>query len=155
MIDGLSSLPSVRLRHTSAPLLKEREKFLKHLSVRGLCRISIRMTAAYLLHIIRIMEFTELRSVTINEIEEAGNKRDDSEEHLRVELVCAGLPSGAPTVPGRESPPALCKRPDRSVYRFFHRFQLPMCVTGKMRDTKPGTTLHLDQDFRLVIKLNR
>ena len=72
MIDGLSSLPSVRLRHTSAPLLKEREQFLKHLSVRGLCRISIRMTAAYLLHIIRIMEFTELRSVTITEIEEAG-----------------------------------------------------------------------------------
>jgi integrase/recombinase XerD len=72
MIEGLSRLPSVRSRHTSAPLLKEREQFLQHLSVQGICRVSIRMTAAYLLHIVRIMALTELRNVTVEEIEAAG-----------------------------------------------------------------------------------
>lgn len=72
MIDGLSNLPSVRLRHTTAPLLGEREQYLQQLSMRGLCRVTIRVTAAYLLHIIRVMKFIELRNVTIEEIEEAG-----------------------------------------------------------------------------------
>jgi integrase/recombinase XerD len=72
MIDGLSHLPSVRLRHINAPLLKEREQFLKYLSVGGRCRVSMRMTAAYLLHIVRIMELTELRNFTLEEIEAAG-----------------------------------------------------------------------------------
>jgi site-specific recombinase XerD len=72
MIEGLSCLPSVRLRHSNAPLLKEREQFLQHLSAQGLCRVSIRMTAAYLLHIVRIMALSELRNVTVEEIEAAG-----------------------------------------------------------------------------------
>jgi len=72
MIDGLSRLPSVRSRHTSAPLLEEREQFLQHLFSQGICRVSIRMTAAYLLHIVRIMALTEVRNVTVEEIEAAG-----------------------------------------------------------------------------------
>jgi hypothetical protein len=72
MIVGLSTLPSVRLRHTSAPLLAEREQYLRQLSMRGLCRVTIRVTAAYMLHVIRIMKFIELRNVTSEEIEEAG-----------------------------------------------------------------------------------
>ena len=72
MIAGLSALPGVRLRHTSAPLLAEREQYLRQLSMRGLCRVTIRVTAAYLLHVIRVMKFVELRNVTIEEIEEAG-----------------------------------------------------------------------------------
>jgi len=72
MIDGLSTLQSVRLRHTTAPLMEEREQYLRQLSVRGLCRVTIRVTAAYLLHIIRVMKFIELRNVTIEEIGEAG-----------------------------------------------------------------------------------
>ena len=72
MIDGLSILPSFRLRHTNAPLLEEREQFLQHLSLHGRCRVSIRMTAAYLLHIMRVMALTELRNITLEEIEAAG-----------------------------------------------------------------------------------
>ena len=72
MIAGLSCLPSVRLRHANAPLLEERERFLQHLSKNGRSRTSIRMAAAYLIHIVRIMELTELRSVSIDEIREAG-----------------------------------------------------------------------------------
>ena len=40
--------------------------------MRGLCRVTIRVTAAYMLHVIRVMKFVELRNVTIEEIEEAG-----------------------------------------------------------------------------------
>lgn len=89
MIEGLSCLPSVRLRHSSAPLLKEREEFLQHLSAQGLCHVSIRMTAAYLLHIVRIMALTEFRNVTIEEIEAAGqvwasyNGPERRKSHLR------------------------------------------------------------------------
>ena len=72
IIDGLSILPSVRLRHTTAPLLAEREHYLRQLSARGLCRVTMRVTAAYLLHVIRVMQLVELRSVTMEEIEEAG-----------------------------------------------------------------------------------
>lgn len=74
MIEGLSILPSVRLRHSSAPLLREREQFLQHLAARGICRVSMRMTAAYLLHIIRVMKVAELRDVTLEEIEIAGRE---------------------------------------------------------------------------------
>jgi integrase/recombinase XerD len=72
VIESLSRFPSFRLRQNSAPLLKEREQFLQHLSARGLSRVTIRMTASYLLHIVRIMELTELRNVTLDEIEAAG-----------------------------------------------------------------------------------
>jgi hypothetical protein len=56
---------------------------------------------------------------------------------------------------GSGSPPALGERPDPPVRRFFHLLQLPMRVTGKMLDTEPRATPDLDQDFRLIIKLNR
>lgn len=38
----------------------------------GAARVSMRMTAAYLLHIVRILELTELRNITLEEIEIAG-----------------------------------------------------------------------------------
>ena len=58
MIEGLSRRTNVRLRHTGAPLLKEREQYLEHLCARGICRMGIRVTAAYLIHVIRVMELS-------------------------------------------------------------------------------------------------
>ena len=55
VIEGMSSWSSVRLRHESAPLLKEREQYLSHLLQMGFCRESVRSTAAYLIHVVRVM----------------------------------------------------------------------------------------------------
>lgn len=46
MIETISPWPSVRLRHESAPLLKEREQYLIHLLQQGYSRVSVRNTAA-------------------------------------------------------------------------------------------------------------
>jgi len=72
MIEGLSRRANVRLRHIEAPLLKEREQYLEHLCARGIGRMGIRVTAAFLIHVIRVMELSSLRIVTMEEINEAG-----------------------------------------------------------------------------------
>jgi site-specific recombinase XerD len=72
MIEGLSRHTNVRLRHAEAPLLKEREQYLEHLCARGIGRMGIRVTAAYLIHVIRVMAMSSLRVVTMEEIEQAG-----------------------------------------------------------------------------------
>ena len=70
--EQISRFPSVRARHETAPLLLEREQYLRYLLERGFKRNVIRCTAAYLIHIIRIMQLTELRTVHREEIEAAG-----------------------------------------------------------------------------------
>jgi site-specific recombinase XerD len=72
MIETISAWQSVKLRHESAPLLKEREHYLTHLLQEGLDRSVVRSTAAYLIHIVRIMNMTSLRPVRQEEINIAG-----------------------------------------------------------------------------------
>ena len=72
MIETISTWPTVRLRHEAAPLLKEREQYLTHLLRQGFSRKVIRSTAAYLIHIVRVMNMTALRSVRPEEINTAG-----------------------------------------------------------------------------------
>jgi len=60
------------MRHEAAPLLKERELYLTHLLHRGFGRAVVRCTAAYLVHIVRVMNMTSLRSVGQEEIDTAG-----------------------------------------------------------------------------------
>lgn len=74
MIESVTVFPSVQLRHRSAPLLKERERYLNHLLEIGLNAKRVRGTAAYLLHIVRTMELTSLRTIDLSEIEEAGQR---------------------------------------------------------------------------------
>jgi integrase/recombinase XerD len=64
--------PGARRRYRTAPLLKEREQFLSHLLRRGTSRYRVRSVAAYLIHIIRLMELTSLRNVELGEIKKAG-----------------------------------------------------------------------------------
>jgi len=72
VIESISTWPTVRLRHEAAPLLKEREQYLAHLLRQGFSRKAIRSTAAYLIHIVRVMNMTALRSVRPEEINTAG-----------------------------------------------------------------------------------
>jgi len=72
VIETISPWPSVRLRHESAPLLKEREQYLTHLLQRGYNRVSVRNTAAYLVHVVRVMNMNSMRIVPQQEIEVAG-----------------------------------------------------------------------------------
>ena len=58
-------------RHLDAPLLREREEFLLHLSRLGTDRIPMRSMAGWLLRIIKILKLKRLRNVDMNEIASA------------------------------------------------------------------------------------
>ena len=62
------------LRHLNAPLLKEREEFLSHLSRLGTDRIPMQNMAGWLIRIIRTLNLNRLRSVDINEIKSAAKQ---------------------------------------------------------------------------------
>jgi site-specific recombinase XerD len=91
LFDELSSWPSVQARHAAAPLLREREQYLATMLKRGVSRSSVRSAAAYLIHIVRLLELTSLRKVELNEIEAAGREWVAYEGPLR-----RHKPPGAP-----------------------------------------------------------
>lgn len=72
MIEGILEEPLALTRHRTAPLLKEREQFLSHLLRQGTSQRRVRSISAYLIHIVRLLELTTLRSVEVAEIKEAG-----------------------------------------------------------------------------------
>lgn len=74
MIESLSGWPSVHRRHHTAPLRNEREQYLTHLLQMGLDTDRVRGVAAYLIHIVRTMELTSLRSVELVEIDKAAER---------------------------------------------------------------------------------
>lgn len=92
MIETISPWRSVRLRHESAPLLKEREQYLTHLLQRGFGRAVVRCTATYLVHIVRVMNMAALRSVAQEEINAAGQLWAEYEGPLRRKLDKKGSP---------------------------------------------------------------
>ena len=49
-------------------MLREREQYLASMLKRGVRRV-VRSTAAYLIHIVRLLGMTSLRKVELNEIE--------------------------------------------------------------------------------------
>jgi integrase/recombinase XerD len=71
MIEGLSHWTSVQRRHTSAPLLKEREQYLNYLVSLGRSQRLIRMTASFTIQLVGILKLTELREVSAEEIRSA------------------------------------------------------------------------------------
>jgi integrase/recombinase XerD len=66
------SRSGVRRKQLEGPLLIQRKQYLDHLLRSGVGRNTIRTTGCYLLHIIRILELTELRTVRESEILLAG-----------------------------------------------------------------------------------
>jgi site-specific recombinase XerD len=71
-MEVISPFGSIQRKHHDGPLLAEREQYLSHLIKEGAGRSEVRSTASYLLHVIRILELSELRIVTEVEISEAG-----------------------------------------------------------------------------------
>jgi site-specific recombinase XerD len=72
MIESILEEPLALTRHRTAPLLGEREQFLSHLLRQGTSHRRVRSIAAYLIHIVRLLELTSLRSVGVEEIKKAG-----------------------------------------------------------------------------------
>jgi integrase/recombinase XerD len=83
VIETISQWPSVQLRHESAPLLKEREQYLSHLLQQGFGRERVRSRAAYLIHVVRVMNMNSMRVVSQKEIEAAGQSWATYEGPLR------------------------------------------------------------------------
>jgi integrase/recombinase XerD len=68
MFEQIYHWPRLIERHCQAPLRSERERYLKHLLEEGHCRSKVVSTATYMLHIIRILELSEMRVVHEDEI---------------------------------------------------------------------------------------
>lgn len=73
MFDRYFSLPAALVRHKSAPLLRQRERFLAHLEATGTKRSAIRIAATYLLQVVNILGLRSLREVTIEEVDRAAD----------------------------------------------------------------------------------
>lgn len=74
MFDRYFERPAAIARHRSAPLSTERERFLAHLEAGGTGRQSIRITACYLLQVIRLLRLGRLRDVTLDEVKQASDR---------------------------------------------------------------------------------
>jgi integrase/recombinase XerD len=92
VIEAVFEWPSVRARHSDAPLLREREQFLQHLLQQGTSRSSVRNTAELLLRNIEFLDLKEMRPVGRHEIEAAclqWNKRAASRLDLEARMDTA------------------------------------------------------------------
>ena len=72
MIEAILKEQPALARHRAAPLLREREQFLSHLLLQGTSRLCVRSIAAYLIHIVRLLELTSLRNVELDGVKNAG-----------------------------------------------------------------------------------
>jgi integrase/recombinase XerD len=73
LFDRHFSRPAALARHKSAPLLRERERFLAHLEATGTRRSAIRIAATYLLQVLNILGLRRLRDVTLEEVDRAAD----------------------------------------------------------------------------------
>jgi site-specific recombinase XerD len=73
VFDRYFSRPAALARHKSAPLLRERERFLAHLEATGTRRSAIRIAATYLLQVLNILGLRRLRDVTLEEVDRAAD----------------------------------------------------------------------------------
>jgi len=74
VFDRCLSLPIAIARHKSAPLAKERERFLTHLEETGTKRSSIRIVSSYLLQVVLVLGLRRLREVTLEELDRAADR---------------------------------------------------------------------------------
>jgi integrase/recombinase XerD len=73
VFDKYFERPAAIARHRSAPLAKERERFLAHLETTGTGRSAIRIAATYLLQVVNILRLHRLRDVTLEEVDRAAD----------------------------------------------------------------------------------
>jgi hypothetical protein len=73
VFDKYFERPAAIARHRSAPLAKERERFLTHLETTGTRRSAIRVAATYLLQVVNILGLHRLGDVTLEEVDRAAD----------------------------------------------------------------------------------
>lgn len=61
-------------RHQKAPLLKEREVFLRHLEQQGTSRAALRNLSGELIHVVRLLRLEKLRDISQEEIQQAAKR---------------------------------------------------------------------------------
>jgi site-specific recombinase XerD len=71
MLETFLEHPFFLNRHRHAPLLGERESFLRHLQQQGTSRKALRNLSAELLQVVRLLKLTEMRDVSLEEIQRA------------------------------------------------------------------------------------
>jgi site-specific recombinase XerD len=71
MLEEYLEHPFFLNRHRQAPLLKEREAFLSHLQQQGTSPKALRNLSGELLPVMRLLKLTELRDVSLEEIQRA------------------------------------------------------------------------------------
>jgi integrase/recombinase XerD len=74
MLKPLRRVPFFVNRHREAPLLEEREMFLRHLQQQGTSRVPLRILSNELLHIIRLLRLDSMRDVSLDEIRRAADR---------------------------------------------------------------------------------
>ncbi len=71
------------LRHTTAPLLKERLKYLQYWADHGAAKSTLQRIAQYLLLVIDYLKFYKLRIISVNDIEHAAEQWATNKTTLR------------------------------------------------------------------------
>jgi site-specific recombinase XerD len=71
MLEEFLEHPFFLNRHRQAPLLKERESFLSHQQQQGTSRKALRNLSGELLPVMRLLKLTEMRDVSLEEIQRA------------------------------------------------------------------------------------
>jgi hypothetical protein len=66
--------PFFLIRHQTAALLKERERFLTQLQQPGTSRKALRNVSGELLQVVRLLKLTEMRDVSLEEIQRAAGE---------------------------------------------------------------------------------
>ena len=74
MFEKYIERPQALARHQSAPLVRERARFLAYTESCGTGKQTIRIAAAYLLRIIELLSLSKLRDVTIEEVDQAASR---------------------------------------------------------------------------------
>ncbi len=85
MLNSIFVWQPALVRHQQAPMLKEREQYLSHLVKQGASHERARSVASALLRVVRLMEMSSLRDVSLEEIQQAGERWaiDTVDHHTR------------------------------------------------------------------------
>jgi hypothetical protein len=128
MLEDLSKHPFFLNRHRQAPLLKEREAFLRHLQQQGTSRKALLNLAGMLLHVMRVLKLNQMRDVSLEEIRRAARRWTQRQRSIRGRTHTATPPHPLYT-PRRNG----CDSTGDSRSRLRHECDLPMSSRVSLR----------------------
>src|ERR1700752_470418 len=74
MLEKIMQRPDALRRHQAAPLRRQREEFLAHLSRGGRSRAKLRDASTYIVQFVRRTNFRRMRRVNLSEIRRSAEK---------------------------------------------------------------------------------